>query len=85
LWIMSCRVLKRDMEFAMLDALVARCKEQGICEIIGYYYPTAKNGMVKELYKTFGFELVSSDESGNTVWKLNTEKYSNQNRYIKVN
>jgi len=85
LWIMSCRVLKRDMELAMLDALVARCKEQGICEIIGYYYPTAKNGMVKELYKTFGFELVSSDESGNTVWKLNTEKYSNQNRYIKVN
>jgi len=85
LWIMSCRVLKRDMELAMLDALVARCKEQGICEIIGYYYPTAKNGMVKELYKTFGFVLVSSDESGNTVWKLNTEKYSNQNRYIKVN
>ena len=24
LWLMSCRVLKRDMEFAMLDAVVER-------------------------------------------------------------
>lgn len=85
LWIMSCRVLKRDMEFAMLDTLVGICKEQGIYEIVGYYYPTAKNGMVKELYKTFGFKLVSTDDNGNTVWKLKTDDYSNQNRYIKVN
>ena len=26
LWLMSCRVLKRDMEFAMLDRLVERCR-----------------------------------------------------------
>ena len=30
LWLMSCRVLKRDMEFAMLDELVRQCREQGI-------------------------------------------------------
>lgn len=84
LWIMSCRVLKRDMEFAMLDTLVERCIEQGIDEIKGYYYPTAKNGMVKELYKTFGFELISNDD-GNTVWSLKTKGYSKKNRYIKVN
>ncbi len=84
LWIMSCRVLKRDMEFAMLDALVDRCKEQGIEEIRGYYYPTAKNSMVKELYKTFGFELVS-DDNGNTVWKLKTKGYTKKNRYININ
>jgi len=85
LWIMSCRVLKRDMEFAMLDTLVDLCLEQGIEEIRGYYYPTAKNGMVKELYKTFGFSLVSADEVGNTVWSLKTKDYKHQNRYIAVN
>ena len=42
LWLMSCRVLKRDMELAMLDELVERCQEAGIEEIYGYYYPTAK-------------------------------------------
>ena len=83
LWIMSCRVLKRDMEFAMLDELVRRANEIGIEEIRGYYYPTPKNGMVKELFGTFGFERVSLDEEGNSVWSLKTEGYKNQNRYIK--
>ena len=50
LWLMSCRVLKRNMEFAMMDALVGQAKNQGIKKIIGYYYPTAKNAMVKEFY-----------------------------------
>ena len=30
LWLMSCRVLKQDMELAMLDELVERCQEAGI-------------------------------------------------------
>jgi len=38
LWLMSCRVLKRDMELAMLDILVAKCRGRGVEEIIGYYY-----------------------------------------------
>ena len=42
LWLMSCRVLKRDMEFAMMDELVSQCKKRGIKKLIGYYYPTAK-------------------------------------------
>ncbi len=83
LWIMSCRVLKRDMEFAMLDELVKRATEKGIEEIRGYYYPTAKNGMVKELFGTFGFDRVSLDDDGSSVWSLKTAGYKNQNRYIK--
>ncbi len=84
LWLMSCRVLKRDMEFAMLDTLVDKCKSNGIKTIRGYYYPTAKNSMVKELYGTFGFTKVSEDDSGNTEWELATESYENKNHVINV-
>lgn len=42
LWLMSCRVLKRDMEQAMLDTLVEKCRQNGISKIRGYYYPTKK-------------------------------------------
>lgn len=42
LWLMSCRVLKRDMEFAMMDELVEKAKAAGIKKLVGYYYPTAK-------------------------------------------
>ncbi len=85
LWIMSCRVLKRDMELAMLDELVRLAKDKGITTIYGYYYPTAKNSMVRELFSTFGFEKISEDENSNTVWKLGTAEYQNKNKHIKVN
>lgn len=84
LWIMSCRVLKRDMEFAMLDTLVEKCRAAGIETIRGYYYPTAKNKMVKELFATFGFDKLSEDEAGNTVWQLEVSGYENKNHVIAV-
>lgn len=86
LWIMSCRVLKRDMELAMFDELIKEAKERGIRKIAGYYYPTAKNGMVKEFYKSFGFEKKQEDEKGNTVWIFDIpEEYENKNTVILVN
>ncbi len=85
LWIMSCRVLKRDMEFAMMDSLVCRAKEEGLKKIIGYYYPTAKNNMVREFYDLMGFKKISEDEQGNTVWEFDlTGTYENKNSHIKV-
>ena len=51
LWLMSCRVLKRDMETAMMDALADRCASCGINKLRGYYYPTEKNGMVRNFYE----------------------------------
>ena len=83
LWLMSCRVLKRDMEFAMLDELVSQCKEKGVSEIIGYYFKSAKNNMVSLFYEKFGFELKeTSDED--TVWKLDISSYENKNKFIGV-
>lgn len=86
LWLMSCRVLKRGMEYAMLDELVKASKEKGIAEIYGYYYPTAKNKMVAELFGELGFEKQNSDDDGNTVWKLEVSAHSeSKNTAINVN
>lgn len=82
LWIMSCRVLKRDMEYAMMDALVQKCKECGINEIHGFYYPTAKNSMVKEFYGSMGFDKVMED-NGNTEWIYHIpDLYTDKNKHI---
>jgi len=83
LWLMSCRVLKRDMEFAMLDELVQQCKKKGVINIIGYYYKSPKNNMVADLYKRFGFTKIHGDDK-DTVWKLDIENYANKNKFIKV-
>ena len=84
LWLMSCRVLKRNMECAMLDVLVNKAKEKGIKTIYGYYYPTKKNKMVSNFYLEQGFFLVSSDEEGNKIYELNLENYKIKNNIIEV-
>ena len=82
LWLMSCRVLKRDMEYAMLDRLAEESKKQGITKLKGYYYPTAKNKMVKNLYSDFGFEKLSEDEQGNAVYELDISGYERKCKVI---
>ena len=85
LWLMSCRVLKRDMEFAMMDSLVKKALERGIKTIYGYYYPTAKNKMVKDFYLLQGFEKIEEDADQNATFKFDlTKEYTNKNNVINV-
>ncbi len=83
LFLMSCRVLKRGMEQAMMDELVRLTKERGITQIRGYYYRTPKNSMVAELYRTFGFTLAET-HGDDTVWTLDTENYKNLQSIITI-
>ena len=68
LWIMSCRTFKRRLEHAMFDQLVAQAKAMGIETIIGHYYPTAKNLLVRDFYATIGFEQIAQDDEGNLTF-----------------
>lgn len=85
LWLMSCRVLKRGMECAMMDCFVEQCLGHGVSQIYGYYYPTEKNRMVKDFYKDMGFERISGGEIQSTKWKLDIgQGYQKKNKYISV-
>ena len=84
LFILSCRVFKRDMEYAMLDSLIAVCARKGLAAIRGYYYSTERNGIVKELYKDAGFRQVDEMENVCTVWEMNVAEYKKKNMVIQV-
>ncbi len=85
LWLMSCRVLKRDMEIAMLDSLVERARDRNIRTILGFYIPTAKNGMVQDHYEKLGFAPVSTDDATkSTVWSLDVTSYQPRSRHIRI-
>ena len=82
---MSCRVLKRDMEYAMMDSVAEACAECGVRTIMGYYYPTAKNAMVREFYAGMGFEKREETDTGVTIWRFDIpEDYQNKNSVISV-
>ena len=84
LWLMSCRVLKREMEFAMFDALVEQCQLRGIRKIIGVYIPSKKNSMVAGHYASLGFSAMTGTSEGGEWWSYDVPPtYSPRTRYIR--
>ena len=69
-WVMSCRVLKKDVEKYTMTKLLESAKARGCTKVVGEYLPTAKNGMVKELYQTFEFALTEEKEDGSRRFEL---------------
>jgi FkbH-like protein len=63
-WLMSCRVLGRRVEEAMLAEVVREARRYGIRQLIGTYMPTAKNAMVRDHYAKLGFVTVEESEAG---------------------
>lgn len=84
LWLMSCRVLKRDLELAMLDALVAYARPLGIAELRGRYLPTPKNALVRDHYDTLGFTRTAEDPSGAREYVLPLAGYTPRNTHIRI-
>lgn len=62
-WIMSCRVLKRGVEELVMNEIVKAAVDADCSEIRGRYLPTQKNGMVKDLFPSLGFEKINENES----------------------
>jgi FkbH-like protein len=84
LWLMSCRVLNREMEFAMFDALVEQCQTRGIHKIAGVYIPSKKNSMVSGHYAGLGFTRLSESSGGRELWHYDVpEPYSEKTRFIR--
>ena len=73
-WIMSCRVLGRRVEEAILGHLVAQLRMLGVTEIIGRFIPTARNELVRDHYNRLGFVQIAA-ENGETVWRLAVDSY----------
>ena len=63
-WLMSCRVLGRKVEEAMLDRLVARARVRGVAQLTATYVPTAKNAMVRDMYGALGFACTAEAAGG---------------------
>lgn len=69
LWLMSCRVLQRGLEAAMLSVLCQCARQRGLTSLTGYYRPTARNGMVANHYRDAGFRLREENSEG-SQWVL---------------
>jgi FkbH-like protein len=67
--LMSCRVIGRTVETAMLAHLTARARAAGARELVGWFHPTKKNAPASGFFAAHGFREV--ERSGDsTFWSL---------------
>jgi len=73
-WLMSCRVLGRRVEEAVLQDIVKHAREEGASKLLGVFSPTERNILVKDHYKKLGFTKISGKGKDET-WELETSNY----------
>ena len=69
-WLMSCRVLGRKVEVAVLQELLVQARARGIQRLVGRYLPTEKNKLVEDHYAKLGFTLLERGADGSSAWVL---------------
>jgi len=71
--LLSCRVIGRTVEQALLVYLARQARQAGVQRLIGEYIPTAKNVLVKDFYPSRGFEQIAAHD-GPTQFQANLDK-----------
>lgn len=82
-WLMSCRVLKRQVEEEVMNEIMRLAKQVGAERVHGLYIPTPKNGMVENLYPSLGFGVIEEDEI-KTIYELPTREFNNKPTFISI-
>lgn len=73
-WLMSCRVLGRGVERAVLAELCRLARDAGIARLIGVYRPTARNALVRDHYAALGFDPLGEGADGETRWSYPVDR-----------
>jgi FkbH-like protein len=83
-WLMSCRVLGRNVEEASLNILARLAAAMGAKTLVGEYLKTAKNGMVKDHYSKLGFSVTKQDDAGNSTSILALDDFRECQTFIEI-
>ena len=75
-WLMSCRVLGRQVEPATLNLIAQEADRLGARRVIGEYIPTKKNALVKDHYARLGFTVLETDAAGGNRNLLNLAAFT---------
>jgi FkbH-like protein len=84
-FLLSCRVIGRTVEIALLVYIAKSAAERGCKRLIGWFLPTKKNAPAREFYEQNGFLRQETKDSG-TLWSLDlTNSALRSPDWIKLN
>jgi FkbH-like protein len=74
-FLLSCRVIGRTVETALLSHLAESAAQRGRKRLVGWFLPTKKNAPARDFYLQHGFECQETNASG-SLWSLDLDKFS---------
>jgi FkbH-like protein len=86
-WLMSCRVLGRQVEAAALEVVAEEARRRGIRALIGEYRPTSRNGLVSHHYEKLGFVPANIARAGaeqSEFWRFDIGTHVAPRHFIRV-
>ena len=63
-FLLSCRVIGRSVETALLSFVCAQARRRGVARLLGSYIPTAANAPAADFYPRHGFTRVEDSGAG---------------------
>jgi FkbH-like protein len=72
-FLLSCRVIGRTVESALLSQLADQASSSGCKRLLGWFFPTKKNAPAREFYRQHGFELDQQSGDG-SLWSFDLTK-----------
>ena len=82
-FVMSCRVLQRGVEFAIMNHLFQLSQERGLRGVRGEFIQTAKNDLVRGFFPQFNFRELSLSD-GRAEFELTIPEYQQVEHFIGV-
>lgn len=86
-FLMSCRILGRDIEYEFLKWCLCKLSKDGIEKVTASFIKTKKNNQVINLYDNAGFKLISKSNEYKK-YEIDLKNWINQNtiieKYIKI-
>ena len=83
--VMSCRVMGRNIENAVIDRIEQQMLEEGHEKLRGRYIPTAKNKPVESLYDRLGYEKTGSIPEGGCCYEIALTARPERRYWLKEN
>ena len=82
-FLLSCRILGKNIEFAFMKNLINEAKKQGIKKVKGVFIPTKKNIPAKNFLKECGFNF-EKEEDGKEYYSLDVGNEKKKELFMEV-
>lgn len=83
-FVMSCRVMGKQIEHALIEDIERDLRGRGYKRLKGVYLPTAKNAPVEKLYPQLGYAKTSDLPEGGAEYEIDLENIPKRMYYVEL-